>query len=209
MQEISPIKNPLEAWNYPFIQSYALQQLLQKKGEAFHSAVKRALKKGTLVQIRRGLYRIDNRTVSLLELAQVLHGPSFISLESSLEYHGWIPEAVYTVTSVCIKRHREIATPLGLFTYNPIPIDHFYLGVQRLEKGGVFLMASPWRAIADLIYTQKREWKNRRALCDDLRIEPDEIQNSDLTLLEKLANHYPNQRVQRVQRVLYHILKSL
>ncbi len=196
----------LEKWPKPFIQSYVLQHLMQKEGAAYHSAVKRALKKGLLFRIRRGLYQIEDRLVNLFELAQELHGPSFISFESALSHHGWIPEAVYTTTSTCMKRSLEIPTPFGLFSYSAVPTDHFYLGVERHENDAIFLIASPWRAIADLVHTQKRSWKSLKDLCDDMRIEPEDIWNSNMSTLEELATNYPNNRV---KSILSHILKNL
>lgn len=196
----------LQKWPKPFIQSYALQHLMKKEGAAYYSAVSRALKNGLLIRIRRGLYRIDERMVSLFELAQELHGPSFISLESALSYHGWIPEAVYTTTSTCIRRSVEISTPLGLFSYSAGPIDHFYLGVERCENEDIFLIASPWRAVADLIHVERRNWNSLNDLCGDLRIEQESIWNSDVGVLEDLVKKYPNCRV---RNVLNKFLKSL
>lgn len=200
------MNNVLEKWPMAFIHTYALQNLMHKQGQAYYSFVKRALKKGLLVQIRRGLYQIDKRMIRPFELAQELHGPSFISFESALSYHGWIPEAVYTTTSACFKRGHEIQTPLGIFSYSSVPIDCFYLGVDRVEKNTIFLIASPWRAIADLVYTQKRNWKSLRNLYEDLRIEPQEIWSSDIITLEALANNYPNRRV---KQVLHYFLKNI
>src|SRR5258705_210846 len=80
-----------------------------------YGLVKRALKSGDLIQIRRGLYVLGQKhrmtDVNLFELAQRVYGPSYISLESALSYHGLIPEAVYAVTSVCMKRSKEFETP--------------------------------------------------------------------------------------------------
>ena len=56
------VREKLENWPLPFIPSYALRKIMQKEGQAFHSAVKQALKEGALVHIRRGLYQIDGRT---------------------------------------------------------------------------------------------------------------------------------------------------
>ncbi len=196
----------LAAWAKPYISSYALQHLLGKYGQAFHSAVKRFLKEGSLLRIRRGCYRIDERILNLFEIAQELHGPSFISFESALSYHGWIPEAVYTTTSACMRRTFELTTPVGVFSYNSIPIQDFYHGVERVAEEDVFLIASPWRALADLIYVQKKNWKGLNALCEDLRVEPVEVWDSDSKLLEDLVDNYPNIRV---KKVLARILKTL
>ncbi|MCB1118779.1 MAG: hypothetical protein KDK65_02340 [Chlamydiia bacterium] len=191
------IREQLQNWPQPFIRSYALKNILQKEGQAFHSAVKYALKEGALIRIQRGLYRIDERLINKFELAQELHGPSYISLESALSYHNWIPEAVQTTTSCCLKRSKEITTPLGLFSYSTAPLDGFYTGVERMKNGSIFLLATPWRALADLIHTQKRSWRNVHALSDDLRIEYEDLFTSDFRSLEELATCYQNGHVRK------------
>ena len=105
-----------------------------------------------------------------------------------------------------MKRSLEIHTPLGLFSYSAVSTDYFYLGVERYEKDVIFLIASPWRAIADLVHTQKRNWKGLKALCDDMRIESEDIWTSNISTLEELVTNYPNNRV---KNVLYCILKNL
>ena len=88
--------------------------------------LKRALKSGEIIRIRRGLYCLSSkymrRKVDPLVLAQRIHGPSYISLETALSYHGWIPEAVYAVTSASLGRSREFETPLGHFSFTRIPL---------------------------------------------------------------------------------------
>lgn len=192
----------LDSWPQAFIRSYALQELMQKRGAAFHSAVQRAVKSGELRRITRGLYQINKRLIDRFELAQELHGPSFVSLESALSYHQWIPEAVYTCTSACMKRGMDIETSVGTFCYSAVPSKHFYLGVERVAGEATFLIASPWRAIADMVHSQQRSWSNLRHLSEDLRIEPEDIWTSNITTLQDLAANYPNERVRSSLRRL-------
>jgi hypothetical protein len=105
-------------------------------------------------------------------VAQALYSPSYISLHSALSYHGWIPEAVYTTTSVSIERARVFHTCLGTFSYHRIPKFRFYQGVEHIRMNDtVFLMADPWKALADYIYIHKTHWHTRAELHEDLRIE--------------------------------------
>jgi hypothetical protein len=57
--------------------------------------LKRALKSGEVMRIHRGLYGLAfkylRRKLDPLVLAQHIYGPSYISLETALSYHGWIP----------------------------------------------------------------------------------------------------------------------
>ena len=76
-----------------------------------YGLVKRAIASGEVIHLRRGLYclarKYQKRGVSLYSLAQHVYGPSYISLESALSWHGWIPEAVHGVTNVSFKKSKE------------------------------------------------------------------------------------------------------
>jgi predicted transcriptional regulator of viral defense system len=104
----------------PYIHETALAILLGGTENRRYSWVKRALKKGTLVRLKRGVYLIEKKdaeTVDAFEIALQLNGPSYISFESALAHHGWIPEAVYTITSATPKRSSIVPTPIGTFSF--------------------------------------------------------------------------------------------
>jgi hypothetical protein len=143
-------------------------------------------------------------------LASSIYGPSFISLESALSYHGWLPEAVYTITSASIKRAKEFKTPVGIFSYKRVPVENFYTGVNRIETSkSVFFIATPWRAFADFIYTTRRSWKEIFDLELDLRIDMRTIMGSDMKMLELLSRSYPSCRVRaELKKFMKQIMKS-
>lgn len=194
------VRDLLDDWPQYFIQSTDLKTILKKTDDARFSTVKRAVKEGLLVRVKRGLYLIATKIKRLLpnefELALIIYRPSFVSLESALSYHGWIPEAVYTTTCVSTKRAKEFETPIGIFSYKCVPVEGFYIGVDRIEtKTGSMFIATPWRALADLIYIKRKDWKNLVQLSNDLRIDIDTLVNSDKAQLRLLSKNYPNNRV--------------
>src|SRR3989338_8200638 len=95
---------------YDVFTDEAVHQLIRESPDTRYGLVKRAIAKGELIHLRRGLYgfakKYQRRGTNLFELAQMMYGPSYISFESALSYHGWIPEAVYTVTSAAMKRSK-------------------------------------------------------------------------------------------------------
>lgn len=210
------IRDLIKQWPTCFIQDDDLKMLLTDKTEdARHSVVKRILKDGLLIRIRRGLYLISDKTkplfVEVFELASLIYGPSFVSLESALSYHSWIPEGVYTTTCVSIKRAKEFKTPIGIFSYKCVPEEKFYTGVDRIKtQKGSFFIATPWKALADFIYTRRKSWKNLSELEADLRIDKETIMNSDKKMLKLLAENYPSHRVRKnLKRFLKEISKDL
>ena len=98
------------------------------------SLLKRAVAGGEVLRVHRGLYCLTSKylrqKLNPFVLAQRIYGPSYISLESALSCHGWIPEAVYAVTSVSLDRSREYDTPLGHFSFTRVP--------QKPSTSGLF-----------------------------------------------------------------------
>ena len=221
------IRNLIENWPKRFIKDVDLVILFKNKtNDTRYSLVKRAVKEGLLTRVRRGLYFITRKAEPLFiepfELASLIYGPSFASLESALSHYGWIPEGVYTVTCVSIKRAKEFKTSFGVFSYKRVPEEQFYMGVNRIEtENAVFFVATPWRAIADLIYTRRKFWKQECSSLDcssrdcssrdcwnnledleaDLRIDRETFLNSDKEMLKILAESYPSHRVREVLKM--------
>ena len=165
--------------------------------------VKRALAAGEVVRIHRGLYCLAakylRQKVDPLVLAQRIYGPSYISLETALSWHGWIPEAVYAITSVCLERSREFDTPLGHFSFTRVPQQTFYCDVTRVEKdgGGGFLLASPLKALADYVYVHKCDWRSARPVVESLRVDEGLVASVDVEAFDRLLANYSSLRVRR------------
>ena len=188
-----------------------IKTLIPGSAYSRYGLVKRAIKNGDVIHLRRGLYafspKFRRHSLNLFEIAQKIYGPSYISFESALSYHHWIPEAVYTVTSASAKRSKEIKTPLGLFAYSRIPFQNFFAGVKREESPeGIFFIASPWRALADYVYTRKKDWMNCQPIIESLRVDYENLKNSDLNILKELSQSIENIRV---RKFIKGILKEL
>ena len=193
-------------WPKSYISGTDLTHILDKSANSRHAIVKRTVREGYLTPIRRDLYAIKNPKKPLInafEIALIIQGPSYISFESALSYHGWIPEAVRTTTCACVKKSTKFETLIGVFSYEHIPITAFPLGVEAHLQNGVFvLIASPLKAIADIIYTRKRTWDSVHDLLEDFRIEPESFQNLDKQLLKELIENYPSLRVKKTLSIL-------
>ncbi len=189
-------------WPKAWIHDSDLAILLENSTQGRYGLVKRALAEGSLIRLKRGFYLIGKpykkALPNLYEVAQLLYGPSYISLESALSYHHWIPEAVYTTTSVSPKRQRDLETPLGLFHFATTPLKNFYEGVQKIELNNThFFMASAIKALADYIHVYKKSWKNLDDMTVDLRIETELLHTVAAVDIRQLAACYPNKRVQK------------
>lgn len=195
----------LLAWKKPYLRDQDLVVVFKEEDSRRYDVVKYALKKGILIHVKRGVYLIGppygRGACDPYEIAQILYGPSYISLESALAYYGWIPEAVYVTTSVSAKRTKLIETPVGKFRYSHTPATHFFMNVERIAKEeSTFLIAEPWKAIGDVIYCYKKNWKSIQDLSSDMRIEIDTMKQSDLASLLHIATYYKSAKVRQILR---------
>ena len=79
----------------------------------------RILHSGDLIRVKKGLYVFGEPyrrgNLSMEMLANMIYGPSYVSLEWALSYYGLIPEKVEEITSVTMKRKKKYDTPIGRF----------------------------------------------------------------------------------------------
>jgi len=168
-----------------------------------HSLVKRAIADGDLIHIRRGCYALSplyrKSVIQPFAVAQLVYGPSYISLESALSAHGWIPEGVQEITCVSVRPKRNFDTPLGNFSYQQVPQNILYAGVARVqnETGQSWMLASALKSLADYVYLHKLDWVSKYPLIESLRIEKEQLLELTAGDFESLENNYSSRRVIR------------
>jgi hypothetical protein len=167
-------------WPKPFISGIDLHHILDKSAHSRQAIIKRAIRKGYLIPIRRDLFLIKNSKRSLLNSFEIA-----------------------PIICASVKRAKEFETPIGIFSYEHIPIKAFSFGVeQRQQDALTVFIASPGKALADIIYARKRVWESIGDLAEDLRIEIESFQNSDKKMLNELIENYPSPRVKNTLNIL-------
>ena len=159
---------------------------------------------GDVVRVRKGLYvarAFPGRppAVDPLVLAPLIYGPSYVSLETALSWHGLIPERVDEITSVTCQRAKLFRTPLGRFSYLPVnEVAYSYgVGLQRTD-GGSYFLAEPEKALCDRIarVRQVRAQRDVPALLeDDLRVDLDAVVRMRVSAVRQVATRYRRQSV--------------
>jgi predicted transcriptional regulator of viral defense system len=120
------------------------------------NALTRWQRAGYLEKIRNGYYRFTARPVATEEelffIANRIYQPSYVSLQSALSWHGFIPEGVFTVTSVTSLKTQSFNTTAGNFSYMSLRNDLFF--GYRLEafRDFRFKLAGPAKVLLDLLY---------------------------------------------------------
>ena len=162
-------KNLLDYWPLAYIKESDIKNRFRNEDAKRHSLVKRAVQAGRLVRLKKGLYGLKN---SPYQLANIIYSPSYISFETALFIHGLIPEYVHIIRSATPKKNKIYETGYGTFEYVYIPPKHFLIGVEKKEG---FLIASPFKALIDILFSQNRNWQNLHDAMDDLRIESEAV----------------------------------
>jgi len=184
--------------------------LFNRSAASRYALLKRALAAREIIRVRRGLYVLASRyrtdPIDLYSLASQIYKPSYISQESALSIHGIIPEEVKTVTSASFKRSCFFDTPLGQFRYHKsIFRDLFSVEHVKVDRFQSYLLASPLRALAELVSDPKLRLLSLVDCIESLRIEPEEIksvvtkQNIEETLRQPLPKKV---------RVIFHEMKQ-
>lgn len=171
------------------------------------------LRKGVIVRVKKGLYVFGEdyrlRPYSRELLANLIYGPSFLSLDYALSYHGLIPERVELLTSVTTGRARTFKTPVGTFIYRPAALASFHLGMNRVEQKNIsFLIASAERALADKVREDRSTGLRsigdaERYLFADLRVDESTFRKLNLGFLHQLARALGSRKVAFCAKLLH------
>ncbi len=171
------------------------------------------LRQGAIIRVKKGIYvfgqNLARRPFSREILANMIYGPSCISLDYALNYHGLIPERVEAVTSVTSGRGRRFSTPVGLFIYRQVPPAAYPVGIDQvpLEGGHAFLMAVPEKALADKIHDDRgtgirSQADMRRYLLQSLRIDAESLAKLRTETLSTLAERYRSRKLRLLGEVV-------
>lgn len=178
--------------------------------------IARRVKRGELIRLKNGFFLIASRfrknaDYPYEQIANLLYGPSYVSLEWALSFYSFIPERVSVVTSVTVGSNKEFTTPIGVFTYTHLSRSHYSIGInhKKIEgQLGGFLIATPEKALADWLFFTCKDM-NEEELLQDLfeakRIEVESLKTLNKTSLKEISDQYASDIV----RKLYNIVNKL
>ena len=165
---------------------YQLGKQLGLKDATVDTYISRFLKYKEILQLKNGLYISadffeKNRTDASYSFypANIIRTPSYVSSWAALQYYNLATEAIHSITSVTPKVTRSYQTKAGNFAYQSINKDLFL--DFSLAKGKFdFYIASPAKALFDLLYFRTRQFRGVKletikASIEELRIDIDEM----------------------------------
>jgi hypothetical protein len=170
------------------------------------------LANGELIRVRKGLYVLGEsyrRGPVVRELlANLIYGPSYVSLDYALSYHGLIPERVEDITSVTTGKPRSFQTPLGVFSYRQMPPARYAPGITFAgEAEGRFLIACPEKALVDKVWCDKRLRATKlddfsAYLFEDLRVDAGRLASLNQASLDIIAAAFASRKIDMLVRFI-------
>lgn len=157
----------------------------RKNSQTIKTQLFRFLKKGLITKIKRGLYCFEPDLIDEFDLAERLYQPSYISLETALNYYGLIPDVPQAVTSINLTTTKKIKNRFGDFFYNKIkpPLFFGFLKIKSPKSAVFFNLARKEKALLDYFYIRKIK------KIDDLRLNLKEL---DLNLYQEYGKNFPD-----------------
>lgn len=201
-------KNLLEQLkNLPYFGKDTVRQLggqLGLKDTTVDVYISRFLKFKEIFKLRRELYisadfyNKNKADVSYqFYLANILRKPSYVSSWAALQYYNLTTESIHGITSVTQKPTRTYDTKIGSFFYRSIQKELFTDFSSASGKFNFFI-ASPAKALFDMLYFKTRQFRgvkagNIKPLIEELRIDFDEMdrveQDKFYEMIKKHINH--------------------
>jgi predicted transcriptional regulator of viral defense system len=168
--------------------------------------------KGYIVKIRNKWYCLPEflkEPESPWIISNLVHVPSYISLESALNYYGLIPEGVFMTTSVTTKRPLRLEMAGHLYSYSFIRTGLF--GGYNLVDASIYKrkirIADFEKAILDFLYFHPEY--NSTGTISELRFsEPVIRENLNLERLYHYLDDYNcnalKARIEIMLKIYYH-----
>lgn len=168
------------------------------------------VEKGDLIRLKNGFFviasKVENAPVPYEQIGNLLYGPSYLSFEWALSHYGMIPEGVYVVTSAAATRSKSYKTPLGTFDYIYLNHSRYAIGIDQKENfAGRYLIATPEKALADLVHLKSKKLEAKDLLVDLIegrRMDEGDLKNLNKKHLLEIAENYRSQAVRQLINTL-------
>jgi hypothetical protein len=173
--------------------------------------IARLVKRGDLIRLKNGFFviaeRIKKSPVPFAQIGNLLYGPSYLSFEWALSYYGMIPEGVYVITNASATKSKSFTTPLGTFDYQYLNHSRYAVGIDQKENpAGKFLIATPEKALADLVHLKSKKIESVEDMLIDLvegrRIYEDHLRNLNKKHLIEISEKYRSKSVSQLVAAL-------
>ncbi len=190
---------------------YFTREQLQISAEKFsipkstlNSYISKGLKEAQIFSFKKNHYvtraffeTYKTDTSYLFSLANILVKPSYISLETALQYYGLFAEAVhYHYTSITTKLPRRFMTRAGNYSYRNIK-EPLFSGFTTIKDSFEFTIALPHKAVFDYLYYSTNRFTKRvhPDLLEEVRIDVAELSSQEKRRLLSLLSEFTSVKI--------------
>lgn len=110
------------------------------------------------------------------------------------------------VTSASAARSKVFTTPVGTFDYISLSHHRYAIGIDQKENAaGRFLIATPEKALADLIHLKSQKLEGKDLLVDLIearRMDEDQLKSLDKKHLLDIADKYRSRAVFNLANII-------
>lgn len=192
-----------------YIESQNLKPLLEDYTNP-DDLISRMVRSGELIRLKNGFFliaeNIQRSPIPYEQIANLLYGPSYISFEWALSFYKMIPEGVYVITSASASKPKVFRTSIGTFDYIYLSHHRYAIGIDQKENAsGRFLIATPEKALADVVHLKSKKLEGSDLLVDLIegrRMDEDLLKNLNKRLLREIADNYRSKAVMNLVNVL-------
>lgn len=163
-------------------------------------------KAGKVTKITRGVYSLSSPYLSIVpnvfSMSSVLRPSSYVSLQSALSFYGLIPEHVASTVGVTTGRPWQVSSSFGRFVFRHIKTSLFFGYEQLSLKDQYFFMATPEKALLDLLYFTAGS--DDPAYLESLRLQ--NVSQLNLEILQETADRMKSKKVDRGAKAVRSLL---
>jgi predicted transcriptional regulator of viral defense system len=119
-----------------------------EQDNTLYKQIERLTKAGVLRRAMKGFYFLASGRPPDFEMANALYRPSYVSLDSALNYYGILIQSPRQIVSVSPRMTKRLRAAQREFAY--LHLDQkYFTGYHRVEN---FLIATPEKALIDALF---------------------------------------------------------
>lgn len=166
----------------------SLSQLLEiGNPRSARSVVLRLTTKNILTRIAKDVYALTEPAPDRFAIANFLYSPSYISLETALNYHGILSQFPLEITSVTPKKSVTKRADGQVFSYAHLKSSLFW-GYEKIDEQ---LLALPEKALLDQMYLTSKGLRI-------VHFDEYDLERINKTLFYKFAKLFPKMNIPKI-----------
>lgn len=183
---------------------------LEPNEQALNQNIKYWLSNGELIQIKKGVYTLQERYLKLPSkqlyheyLAGQILAPSYLSGEYVMAKHQLLSESVAVITCVTTQTTREISNQFGTFIYRSI-CKKLFCSYKCYQQGEMVInIASKEKAIFDYLYLLfLRDFEPSEQVIKSLRINWELVELKEFQLIVSFLQYTNSVQVKRAFQLI-------